>query len=100
MAGNVLKPGERKFNPKEMPKIMEALDKHKKHAIPLADIERIEIGLPKSGFFALRTKKGYITIHTRSGQSIKLIGDYYFPDNNAIELFNELFPSKVIAFKQ
>ena len=97
---SVLWPGDIKYGPKDMAKVMEALDKHKKYAIPLEDIDLIDITMPKTGFFTIRTKKGYIIIRLKNGQSIKVVGEYECSFDNVVKLFNKLFPNKVRVFKQ
>ena len=66
ITGSVLWPGDIKYGPKDMAKVMEALDKHKKYAIPLEEIDMIDITMPKTGFFTIRAKKGYIIIRLKT----------------------------------
>ncbi len=98
IAGSVLKPGEIRYGPKDMAKVMEALDKHKTQAVPLEQISVIDVTMPKKSFWS--TKKGYFTIWLTNGYSIRVVGDYNCPFKEAVQLLNQLFPGKVRVFTQ
>lgn len=91
-------PGIIRYGPEDMAKTMEALDKHKIHAIPLEQISAIDITMPKKGLW--KTKKGYFTIHLTNGSVITVVGKYGCPFDDAVKLFNQLFPGKVRVFNQ
>ena len=94
----ILRPGEIRYGPEDMAKTMEALDKHKVHAIPLEQIRMIDIVKGKRGL--LRARKGSFTIWLADGRQIELVGEYDLPYDEAAELFSQLFPGRVRVFTQ
>ncbi len=93
-----LEAGEIRYGPEDMAKTMEALDKHRVHAIPLEQIRAIDMVEGKRGL--LRARKGSFTMWLADGRQIELVGEHDLPYDEAAELFSRLFPRGVRVFAQ
>ncbi len=60
------KPGDVRYGPEDVRKVMESLDKHKVALVPLDQLESIDVVMPKKGFSS--SKKGYIVIRYGGGE--------------------------------